>query len=263
MTQRRFRVVALIASYNEERFIAPCIEHLVDQGVEVYLIDNESTDRTVAAAEAYLGNGLIGIETFKTGEDFSLTAQLERKEELAATIDADWFMHGDPDEFRLPPPSSGSLVEAFAEVDRAGYNAVNFLEFTFLPTVEAPDHDHVGFQATMRHYYPFQPCFPHLLKAWKRQPDRVQLVPSAGHRVRFPGLRMFPARLRCATTCSSARTTRVKSTPGFPPRKSKRRGGGDGGSRWPSVVCRQALLCRGRPNCESMWETASLIRRSR
>jgi glycosyltransferase involved in cell wall biosynthesis len=192
MTQRRFRVVALIASYNEERFIGPCIEHLLDQGVEVYLIDNESTDRTVAAAEAYLGNGLIGIETLERQAEFSLTAQLERKEELAAAIDADWFIHCDADEFRLPPPRSGRLVDAFAEVDVAGYNAVNFQEFAFVPTIEEPDHDHRDFQATMRHYYPFLPWFPHQVKAWKRQDEKVQLTTSGGHNVRFPGVRRFP-----------------------------------------------------------------------
>jgi hypothetical protein len=45
------RVVAILAAYNEERFIAGCLEHLIEQGVDAYLIDNESTDRTVDATE--------------------------------------------------------------------------------------------------------------------------------------------------------------------------------------------------------------------
>ena len=55
-TPRSIRVIALLASYNEERFIA-------GQGLQVYLIDNESTDNTVAIAERYAGRGLIRIET--------------------------------------------------------------------------------------------------------------------------------------------------------------------------------------------------------
>lgn len=190
------RVVALLSTFNEERFVAGCIEHLAGQGVDVYLIDNESTDATVARAEPYLGNGLLGIETLPRQGAFSLVSILERKEELAATLDADWFMHHDADEIRVPAPADRTLADAFAEVDAAGYNAVNFLEFTFVPTVEQPDHDHPRFRETMRRYYPFLPTFPHRLNAWKRQPVRVELAPSAGHEVRFPGLRMWPESFR-------------------------------------------------------------------
>lgn len=193
---RELRVIALLATYNEERFVAGCIEHLVRQGVDVYLIDNGSTDETVSRAEPYLGRGLIEIETLPRRGEFSLVDILERKEELAATLDADWFIHQDADEIRIAPRSSQTLVEALSQVEVEGYNAVNFLEFTFVPTVEAPEHDHRQFQRTMRHYYAFLPTFPHRLNAWKRQPERVELASSGGHHVRFPGLRMAPESFR-------------------------------------------------------------------
>ena len=187
------RVVALLATHNEERFITGCLEHLIGQGVEVYLIDNCSTDRTVESAERYLGRGLIDIETFPRAEGvYKWRSILERKEQLATTLEADWFMHADADEIRLPPRSARTLAQAFAEVEAQDYNAVNFLEFTFVPTREASDHDHPRFQQTMRWYYPFLRSFPQQLKAWKRQPERVELARSGGHRVRFPGLRMYP-----------------------------------------------------------------------
>lgn len=187
------RVVAILASYNEERFIAGCLEHLFEQGVEAYLIDNCSTDHTVEIAEHYLGRGLIGIETFPRDEDvYRWGAILERKEELAATLEADWFMHVDPDEVRLPPRSDRTLAQAFAEVEAQGYNAVNFMEFTFIPTREAPNHDHPRFRQTMKWYYPFLRRFPQRRNAWKRQPERVELARTGGHRVWFPDLRMYP-----------------------------------------------------------------------
>ncbi len=187
------RVVAILAAYNEERFIAGCLEHLFEQGVEAYLIDNCSTDGTVEIAERYLKRGLIGIETFPRIEGvYKWGALLERKEQLAATLEADWFMHVDADEIRLPPRSDRTLAQAFAEVDDKGYNAVNFMEFVFVPTQEAPDHDHPRFQETMRWYYPFLRSFPQRRNAWKRQPEKVDLVRSGGHRVRFPGLHMYP-----------------------------------------------------------------------
>lgn len=186
------RVVALLASYNEERFVAASIEHLIAHGIDVYLVDNESTDATVAIADRYQGRGVIGIETLPRGRCYAWERVLQRKSELAGTLDADWFIHADPDELRLPPVPRVSLAQALADVDRQGFNAVNFQEFTFVPTREEPDHDHARFGETMRSYYPFLPSFPHRLNAWKRQDVAVDLATYAGHRVDFGGLRMYP-----------------------------------------------------------------------
>jgi hypothetical protein len=188
------RCIAIIAAHNEERLIGACIDHLVEQGIEAYLIDNESSDDTVAVAERYLARGLVGIETLARNGMFSLRAQLRRKELLASELEADWFIHQDVDEFRVSR-RRGTLAEELAEADRRGFNAMNFLEFTFIPTRESAHHDHPHFRETMRWYYPFLPDFPHRLSAWKRQEDLVQLAWSGGHRVRFPGLRMAPRSL--------------------------------------------------------------------
>jgi hypothetical protein len=187
------RVVALLASYNEERFIGGCIEHLSEQGVEAYLIDNCSTDNTVDIAKEYLGHGLIGIETLERTDGLDrLKVRLRRKDELATTLDADWFMHMDPDEIRLAPDPSQTLAEALEGVDYTGYNAVNFQEFTFIPTRESPEHDHRDFQKTMRWYYPFARRFPRNIKAWKKQPEPIELEKSGGHRPSIPDLMLYP-----------------------------------------------------------------------
>lgn len=194
--QPPFRVAAILATHNEERFIGVCLEHLIQQGCHVYLCDNESTDQTVAIAKSYLGRGLIGLETLPRKGMVQLRGILERKEELAAALDADWFMHVDADEIRLPPSSDVTLAQALYQADSEGYNAVNFLEFSFVPTRQAPDHDHADYIRTMRWYYPFLPRFPHRLNAWKRQSSRVNLADGAGHQVKFPGLRMYPRAFR-------------------------------------------------------------------
>lgn len=186
------RIIAILATYNEERFIAGCLENLFQQGVEVYLCDNESMDRTVSIAESYRDRGLIGIEVLPRHGVYAWVPILKRKEQLASTLEADWFMHIDADEIHLPPRSSMTLAAAIGAVEADGYSAVNFVEYTFTPTEESPDHDHPDFQRTMRWYYPFQPVFPLRLNAWKRQEEPVDLVSSGGHQVRFPGLRMAP-----------------------------------------------------------------------
>jgi len=186
------RAVALLAVFNEERFIAACLDHLIAHGLHVYVIDNGSTDRTAAIVQRYAGRGVLGIEGVPRRGIYSWRPLLERKEELALALDADWFMHVDADEIRLPPRAGCTLLDGFAEADRAGCNAVNFLEFAFVPTIEAPDHDHANFQRTMRSYYPFVPtAFPNRLNAWKKQKHRVDLASSGGHQVRFPGVRMY------------------------------------------------------------------------
>jgi Glycosyl transferase family 2 len=196
------RVIALLATYNEQRFISGCLDHLISHGVDVYLLDNESTDRTVELATPYLGRGLLDIESIPRDGVYRWRAILGRKEELANTLEADWFVHLDADEVRLPPQGGATLAEALARVEGEGYNAVNFSEFTFIPTREEPDHDHEDFTRTMRWYYPYKTDQPHGLKAWKRPTSRSALAPwrrpraelawSGGHRVRFPGLRPYP-----------------------------------------------------------------------
>jgi hypothetical protein len=190
------RVLAILATYNEERFIGGCLEHLFSQGVEAYLIDNQSTDDTVAIASRYLGAGLRGIEQFPRDGIYRWRRILRRKAALASELPADWFLHLDADEIPLAPRSGQTLAAGLAEADANGYNAVEFSEFTFVPTREAPDHDHPDFRRTMCWYYPFAPTELHLVRAWKRQAEPVDLATTGGHVVRFPGWRLSPTRFR-------------------------------------------------------------------
>jgi glycosyltransferase involved in cell wall biosynthesis len=55
------RVIAMLAVYNEEHYIAACLEHLFRHGIEAYLIGNESTDRSAVIARHYLGRGMLRL----------------------------------------------------------------------------------------------------------------------------------------------------------------------------------------------------------
>ncbi len=190
-----------------------CLEHYARQGVYCYLIDNESTDSTVKIAREFLGKNLIGIESMARQGRYQWGKILRRKEALADRLDADWFIHADPDEIRVAPSPDQTLLEAIQAVDAEGYNAVNFMEYTFVPVRESPNHDHAQFQHTMRWYYPFGPRHPHRLNAWKKQPRRwagikkfahelmrnrrmgpasIDLQSSGGHVLSFPGIKPYP-----------------------------------------------------------------------
>jgi glycosyltransferase involved in cell wall biosynthesis len=187
-----FKVIALIASYNEARFISSCISHLATQGIDVYLIDNQSIDATVDIAKTF--KNVVGIESFPRGEDntYNWKLLLQRKEELANTLDACWFMHVDVDERHLPPKANTTLVEELHRIDQLGFSATQSYEFSFVPTLESPDHDHPDFEKTMRWYYFFAPRPDHLMRMWKKQNIRVDISSAAGHRVVFPEVKLYP-----------------------------------------------------------------------
>ena len=106
-----FRVIAIVSAFNEEDIISSVIGHLVEGGVEVYLLENHSTDGTVDQAKQWLNRGLIHIEAFpENGEatpglprTFDWTGILSRKQTLASQLKADWFIHHDADEIREGP----------------------------------------------------------------------------------------------------------------------------------------------------------------
>jgi glycosyltransferase involved in cell wall biosynthesis len=138
----RPRIVAILPAYNEADVIDSVIRHYVEDGVEVYLIDNCSTDGTAEIASRWLGNGLIRVERFPDDVGGSARAKkeymwgeiLRRNEQLAATLGADWYIRADADELRVEPWPGLSHAQAIALVDALGYNAVQSQVLEFRPT---------------------------------------------------------------------------------------------------------------------------------
>jgi glycosyltransferase involved in cell wall biosynthesis len=207
------RIVAIVTTYNESRYVRACLEHYRKNGVEVYILDNESTDGTRDIVKEYLNENVIALEVVPRRGYKDWKSMLCHKESIADRIKADWFMHADIDEIRLSFDSKYSLAQAVELVDKEGYNAINFMEYTFIPTLESPDHDHGDFMHTMQWYYPFLQRYPHRVNLWKKQARHwpgikaklkdlysnrrlltpsVNLHSSGGHQVKFEGLRMFP-----------------------------------------------------------------------
>src|SRR5262249_10574746 len=124
---------------------------------------------------------------------FSLTRILRRKAELAAKLDASWFINHDADEFRESPWADLDLRRAIQRVDGWGDNAIDFAVLDFWPT-------HAGFrpgpdarQAFPR-YAPGAGWNRVQIRCWKKGEAAVDLVSSGGHEATFPGRRVFPVR---------------------------------------------------------------------
>ena len=62
-----FRVVAIVAAYNEADIIEQVVADLIEQNVQVYFLDDGSTDGTAAAVERFVGHGLLAIERLTDG----------------------------------------------------------------------------------------------------------------------------------------------------------------------------------------------------
>jgi len=197
--RRAFRALAIMPAFNEADVIYHAIGALVAGGVDVYLIDHESTDGTAEAAAPWLGRGLVRIERFPDDSGYPERNRgemvwrdiLRRVGEISGELAADWYLFVNADEFREAPWPETTLAEGLREVDELGYSAINFELFNFRPTNDCywPGEDP---RLHLRHYEP--PGRHDLLqvKAWKRQPEVVDLVQHGGHDVLFDGKRVFP-----------------------------------------------------------------------
>jgi glycosyltransferase involved in cell wall biosynthesis len=195
-----FRVVAIVAAYNEADIIGDVVADLIHHGVEVYLLDHWSTDATVAIVERHLGKGVIGIEKFPSGGDavelrqqYAWERILKRKEALARELDAQWLIHHDADEFRESPWADRTLVEGIRLVDQFGYNAIDFEVFNFRPT-----HDRFqagdDVRAAFPYYEPAEAFNKIQVRCWKKAATQVDLTSTGGHEAIFPGRNVFPVR---------------------------------------------------------------------
>ena len=197
----KFKVVAIISAFNEEDIIYQVIGDLISQGIHVYLINNCSTDATVECASKWLGQGLLCIENFPQDASYSKRNRNEfiqseintRKQEVVHSIDADWFIHHDADEFRESPWPEYNLLEAIKHVDSLGYNAIDFELLNFRPV----DNNFVpgtDVREALQYYEGSEPGNELQIKAWKKQSNPVDLVSLAGHSVVFEGRRVCPVK---------------------------------------------------------------------
>ena len=184
-------IVALMTVRNEIRYLDRCLSHLHKEGVDVCVIDNDSSDGTQRLARDWLGRGVIRVEHLTFNGYFDLTAILRNEERLAKEIPADWFLHHDADEIRESPEGFGRLAEALCRVDREGCDSVDFNEFIFVPA-DGETHESGNYVETMRRYYFFEPSKLRRVNAWKKTGQAVDLVSSGGHQVRFGGQKIYP-----------------------------------------------------------------------
>ena len=178
----RFQVVAVISAYNEADVIGYCLSRLIDDGIDVYLMDNWSQDDTYKIAESFLGKGLIGLEKFPPGGRTSghqLHKRLSHKEMLFKGFKkANWLMHCDADEFRESPWPGVSLKDAIYFVDRCGYTCIDYTVVNFRTTdnlfIDGSDFvEHFNYYEFGKHEGYFRQ-----MKTWKNYTFYLHITPK-------------------------------------------------------------------------------------
>lgn len=193
------RALALMTTYNEEDIIEPCVEHLFAQGLDVFVVDDNSTDATPDKLEALARTTprLTLDRDSRRGARFldkqALFALLLNHAARAAERGVEWMMYLDPDELRTSPWPGIPLAQAFARVESLGFNAVDFTVADFR-YAKGQLISPAAYQSQMRLFeFGRRPGHFVQIKAWRHPPGLpADLFLSRGHQVVFPGRRVFP-----------------------------------------------------------------------
>lgn len=190
-----FRVVAGMCVHNEADIMEGTFRFLQAEGVEVYVLDNWSTDGTAEIAEGYLGRGVVGLERFPRegpAPAFEWHAALRRLEELALDGPNDWFILADADGRVVPPWPGVTLRDALHYVDRCGFNCVDHTVLDFRPTDDDFCEEHDLEEHLRRFEFGRRPGHFLQRKAWKKLGRKVDMASTGGHDAQFDGRRIYP-----------------------------------------------------------------------
>ena len=184
-------VTAVICVRDSGYRLAGCLAHLIANDIEYVVIDDgmDSADREMLT-KAPFARWLVDYRVLPFTDVFSLQRQLELKEEIYRSLEADWVIHLDVDEIMHSNNEGESLRDAIARVDRQGFTVINFEEFVFLP-VEHKSGAPVPDWQELRWYHFFRPSSPRLMRARKRGIP-VSGVIDGGHLLNGTGAELCP-----------------------------------------------------------------------
>ena len=177
--------LAILAVKNEKRQISYVLSSLINEGLDVVLLDDGSTDGTRELAEHFLGKGLLEIRTRPDQGVYDWTSVLKWKKKVGSEFPHKWLVHVDADEWLQHPEQGKTLSDLINEADAAGANAIDFEEFTFIPKRELSGEEDP--RKTFTSYYWHKPIGFGYLRAWKKRAG-ISNIKSGGHGLHGPFL---------------------------------------------------------------------------
>jgi len=172
---------AILCVRNEELHIRRTLSGFIDQGIEVAVIDHESTDGTVEICQEFLGKGLLFMDRLTWNGEYDQTVQLTAKARIVEKLRHDWIIHTDADEWLQSPIEGESLLEGIERITENRFNVINFEEFVFLPS-HGQSTDLNRYEKQILSYYFYSHPNLKLNRAWKRIAN-LQNIKSGGHRL--------------------------------------------------------------------------------
>jgi hypothetical protein len=197
------RIMAFTYCYNEQDILPWTLRHMLEQGLDVTVMDNWSTDNSWEAVLelAKKNPERIHPSRYPVAGPLSQVSwydmlKLVETKALQASLDGyDWVMHYDADEIRRSPVPGETLVDFLLDVDALGFTAVNHevIAYKQKETYWGGEDPETYFTDEVEQHVDH---FNGQVKCWKQPKDCiVDLASSGGHRVRFPGLNICPERL--------------------------------------------------------------------
>lgn len=191
ITRNHKRPLAILAAFNEVDILGEIVADWLQQGCDLHLIDNWSTDGTweLARRLAAANPGRIVIERFpaKSMSTYEWVPLLNRKADIAAQYPGRWIIHTDADEVRRSPFPDISLSDAFDLVEQAGATRVDFRVINFQPS-PTTDAKRGSVQQSLRKFsFGTRPGHLRQFKAWLQGSARVDLASTGGHEALFAG----------------------------------------------------------------------------
>jgi len=180
MPQSRIRVIAAMVVRNERPYMGNCLRHLIENGIDYVIVDNESTDGlTELLQQPYFAKHLVSYRTHPYPGHMDWESLMLARQAAIDAIDTDWILYVSADEIMHSYNAGETLSAAIERADTAGFDVIDFNEFVFLPIKMDYVPDREGPQL-LRHYYFFEYERPRLMRARKKR-LRVSHVEHGGH----------------------------------------------------------------------------------
>jgi glycosyltransferase involved in cell wall biosynthesis len=165
------KITAILVVRNEHLYIEKTIKYLIDEGIDIAIIDNESSDGTLEICNKYYPNHVKIIKNLPYSGDFNLQEHIAAGKALANEIETDWLISQAADERLCSDIEGESLSEAIHRIDKAGFDSINFEEFVFIYENREIRYENTDFHHLMKRYYFYEPRKNRLIRACKKGVD--------------------------------------------------------------------------------------------
>jgi len=187
MSYKKIDITAVVAIRNGAFYFPRLCQHARENGLTLAVIDNDSQDNLQHLIKQNSDVVERAVMLDYEGK-FDLVKQLEAKGELAQSLNSDWIIHLDVDELLYSNIENETLHASLSRIHEAGFNAVNFDEFVFLPIQRLKPFNTNNYH-TMSWYYFFEPKPKRLIRAFHKK-LKTEIV-SGGHNVEGE-LKLYP-----------------------------------------------------------------------